>query len=281
MTAPRLISGLSEIAAGYDALICDVWGVIHDGKNAHAEAAEALTRFRAERGPVVLLTNAPRLPSEVAAQCADYGVPPGCYDAIVSSGGAARDELARRSQGTDRLPLYYIGPDKDLAVLEGLSLDRVGVSHAELAFCTGLEDDLTETVEDYADRLGAMRARGLTMICANPDLVVHRGEKLCYCAGALARDYEQRGGAVIYFGKPHRPVYNAALAAAKNPKRALVVGDGLFTDIMGANRAGLDALFIADGVHGDEVEPYNALHLSHLFEQSRVHALAACRQLRW
>ena len=280
MPNPRLISGLSEIAADHDALICDVWGVIHDGHKAHPAAADALQRFRQSHGPVVLLTNAPRLPSEVAAQCAEYGVPPGCYDAIVSSGEAARDALARES-AAGTLPLYYIGPDKDLPVMEGLDLDLTGIAEARLAMCTGLLDDLTETPEDYADRLAAMRARNLTMICANPDLVVHRGPKLCYCAGALAKEYEKLGGTVVYYGKPYRPIYDAALAAAGNSRKPLAIGDGMFTDILGANRAGLDVLFIADGVHGEEVEPYNADHLEKLFAKSGVHALAASRSLTW
>src|ERR1700759_5121077 len=117
MTAPRLIAGLSEIAPAYDALICDVWGVIHDGHKAHPKAAEALTKFRAQHGPVILLTNAPRRADSVAALCAGYGVPPNCYAAIVSSGEAAREALARES-AAGTLPLYYIGPDKDLPVLE-------------------------------------------------------------------------------------------------------------------------------------------------------------------
>ena len=288
MTAPRLIAGLSEIASGYDALICDVWGVIHDGARAHIAAAEALTHFREKHGPVILLTNAPRLTEEVAAQCAQYGVPEGCYDAIVSSGAAARAELERR--GAEGLPLYYIGPDKDLPLLSGLKLNFTGIDEAELVFCTGLENDLIETPADYADRLAAMRKRGLTMICANPDLVVHRGPQLCFCAGALARDYEKLGGKAIYYGKPHLPVYDAALAAAGAaaqtagrplPKKPLAVGDGLFTDIAGANRAGLDALFIADGVHGEEIEPFGADHLALLFAKSGVHAMAAARRLEW
>ena len=279
MTAPRLIAGLSEIAPGYDALICDVWGVIHDGKRAHPAAAAALKHFREKHGPVVLLTNAPRLTSEVAAQCAQYGVPEGCYDAIVSSGAAARAELVRR--GAEGLPLYYIGPDKDLPLLAGLGLTFTGIEEAEIAFCTGLVDDLTETPADYADRLKAMRARGLTMICANPDLVVHRGAQLCYCAGALAKDYEKLGGDAIYYGKPYRPIYDAAFAAIGNSKKPLAVGDGLFTDIAGANRAGLDVLFIADGVHGEEVEPFSAEHLGELFGKAGVTALAAARRLTW
>ena len=280
MTAPRLITGLSELAPAYDALICDVWGVIHDGHRAHPAAVEALIHFRKKHGPVVLLTNAPRRADSVAALCAGYGVPPDCYDALVSSGEAARDALARES-ATGTLPLYYIGPDKDLPVMEGLDLDLTGIVEARLAMCTGLLDDLTETPEDYAGRLAAMRARNLTMICANPDLVVHRGPKLCYCAGALAKEYEKLGGTVVYYGKPHRPIYDAALAAAGNVKKPLAIGDGMFTDILGANRAGLDVLFIADGVHGEDVEPYNADHLEKLLAKSGVHALAASRSLTW
>ena len=278
--SPRLITGLSELAPAYDALICDVWGVIHDGHKAHPAAVEALIHFRKKHGPVVLLTNAPRRADSVAALCAGYGVPPDCYDAIVSSGEAARDALARES-AAGTLPLYYIGPDKDLPVMEGLDLDLTGIAEARLAMCTGLLDDLTETPEDYADRLAAMRARNLTMICANPDLVVHRGPKLCYCAGALAKEYEKLGGTVVYYGKPYRPIYDAALAAAGNSKKPLAIGDGMFTDILGANRAWLDVLFIADGVHGEEVEPYNADHLEKLFAKSGVHALAASRSLTW
>jgi len=277
---PRLISGLSEIAPRHDALICDVWGVIHDGQRHHPAAAEALIRFRAERGPVVLLTNAPRAPEEVAAQCASYGLPPGCYDAIVSSGGAARDELARRSAART-LPLHYIGPDRDLTMIAGLDVRRTGIEEAEVALAIGLEDDLTETPADYTARLEAMRARGLTMLCANPDLVVHRGSRLLYCAGSLAQAYEQMGGAVIHYGKPHPAVYRAALAAAGNPAAPLAVGDGLLTDIKGANAAGLDALFIADGVHGEDVAPYTPGHLAALFARFGAAAPAVTRVLKW
>ena len=277
---PRLISGLSEIATDHDALICDVWGVVHDGQKHHPVAADALYRFREKHGPVVLLTNAPRVPAEVAAQCASYGLPPDCYDAIVSSGGAARDELARRS-ATGTLPLYYIGPDRDLAMIAGLDIRRTEIAEAQVALAIGLVDDMAETVDDYKDVLAAMKARGLVLLCANPDLVVHRGARLVYCAGALAQAYERLGGEVIYYGKPHLPVYQAALAAAGNPKRPLAVGDGLLTDIRGANAAGLPVLFIADGVHGEEVNPYTAQHLADLFARFGAGAQAATRALRW
>jgi HAD superfamily hydrolase (TIGR01459 family) len=282
---PRLISGLSEIAPSHDALICDVWGVVHDGHRHHPAAAQALYRFKEKHGPVVLLTNAPRVPSEVAAQCTSYGLPPDCYDVIVSSGGAAREELVRRSAART-LPLYYIGPDRDLPMIQGLDINRTDIAQAEAALAIGLRDDLNETPADYAGELSAMRERGLTMLCANPDLVVHRGERLLYCAGSLAQSYEALGGTVIYYGKPHLPVYESALSAlgailGHRPRRPLAVGDGLLTDIKGANAAGLEALFIADGVHGEEIAPYTDEHLAALFTRFGAKADSATRKLAW
>jgi HAD superfamily hydrolase (TIGR01459 family) len=280
MSLPRLISGLSEIADGHDALICDVWGVVHDGHRHHPDAADALTRFREKYGPVVLLTNAPRVPAEVATQCSSYGLPPDCYDAIVSSGGAARDELAKRS-AAHTLPVYYIGPDRDLTMIEGLDISRADITEAEVVLAIGLRDDMNETPADYAGELVALAARGLTMLCANPDLVVHRAERLVYCAGSLAKAYEALGGTVTYYGKPHLPVYQAALQAAGNPRRPLAVGDGLLTDIRGANAAGIEVLFIADGVHGEEIAPYTDEHLAALFARFGAKAGSATRKLSW
>ncbi len=283
---PRLVSGLSELADDYDALICDIWGVVHDGHAPFPAAAEALARFRADRGPVVLLTNAPRTAESVVAQFDAIGVPSDCYDAIVTSGGAARQDLAARIAQDGPLPLYYIGPERDAAVFAGLDVVRAGIGQAKLALCTGLVDDLTETPEQYADILAAMAKQNLPMICANPDLKVHRGPKLCWCAGALARDYEKIGGTVIYYGKPRLPIYEVARAAVSSvgdggARRILAIGDGLVTDIKGANAAGLDVLFIADGVHGEDVEPYTGAHLENLFASEGVTALAATRTLKW
>ena len=291
MPMPRLISGLSEIASGHDALICDVWGVVHDGTRHHPAAAEALYRFKEKHGPVVLLTNAPRVPAEVAIQCTAFGLPPDCYDVIVSSGGATRDELARRS-AAQTLSLYYIGPDRDLPMIAGLNIRRTDIDEADLVLCIGLVDDMTETVADYGDVLAAMKARALVMLCANPDLVVHRGPRLLYCAGSLAQAYEALGGQVVYYGKPHLPIYTAALAAAATasgqragdktpPKKPLAVGDGLVTDIRGANAANLDVLFIADGVHGEDVTPYTPEHLAALFARYGAHAATVTRALKW
>ena len=282
----RLISGLSEIASQYDALICDVWGVVHDGHHAHDAACDALRRFRDNHGPVVLLTNAPRVPSAVQEQFAGIGVPTDCYDSIVSSGGAARAEIARRSAG-GHLPLYYIGTDRDVTIYEGLDVSLTGPDDAKAILCTGMRNDDSDAPADYAEELALLAARGLPMLCANPDLVVHRGARLYWCAGALARDYTALGGEVIYYGKPHGPVYDMARAEVAGlrkgvaPTRPLAIGDGMPTDIKGANGQGLDALFIADGIHGEEIEPYTAAHLDELLGRNGLTAAAALRALTW
>jgi HAD superfamily hydrolase (TIGR01459 family) len=277
MSEPRLITGLSQIAPDHDALICDIWGVIHNGHAPFPDAADALRRFRRERGPVVLLSNAPRMADSVVKQFHRLGVATDCYDAIVTSGGATRAELEKRGP----LSLYFIGPAWDQALLDRLPIRKTGIAEAELAVCVGLKDDLTETPEDYAGILTEMRAQGLLMLCANPDLKVYRGKQLCWCAGALAKAYEELGGKVAYYGKPYPAIYRAALAAAGEPKKPLAIGDALITDLKGAQGAGIEALFIADGLHGEEIEPYTAGHLGEMFAAHHVSAKASMRALKW
>lgn len=280
MSSPRLIDGLSEIARDHDALICDIWGVVHDGHAPFPEAAEALRHFRREHGKVVLLSNAPRPPRSVEDQFRRIGVATDFYDAIVTSGGAVREYLAAKAKLAP-LSLYYLGPEQDTGLLDGIDVARVGIDKADVALCVGLVDDLTETPDDYSDILAAMRAKNLTMLCANPDLKVYRGSQLCWCAGALAQAYEAIGGAVTYYGKPYPAIYDVALAAAGGPSRALAIGDALITDLKGARDAGLKALFIADGLHGEEIEPYTVQHLGEMFSAAGVEAKAAMRALRW
>jgi len=282
-TPIRLLSGLSDIASDYDALICDVWGVVHDGHHAHEAACDALRRFR-ERGPVVLLTNAPRVPGAVQEQLDGLKVPRDCYDVIVSSGGAARAEMARRAQ-SKTLPFHYIGTDRDVSIFDGLDARIVPLDAAEVVLLTGMRDDDHEVPADYAAELAQIKTRSLTMLCANPDLVVHRGKRLYWCAGAVAKDYAAIGGEVIYYGKPHRPVYDMARAeiAARAPaaSRFLCIGDGMPTDIKGANEEGLDVLFIADGIHGEDVEPYTPEHVTQLLASGGTHGQHVLRALKW
>ncbi|HKD20779.1 MAG TPA: TIGR01459 family HAD-type hydrolase [Rhizomicrobium sp.] len=283
--SPLLVTGLHEIAAGHDALICDVWGVLHNGVRVFDGAVDALKHFRAAFGPVVLLSNAPRPPSALLEQFAKLGVPKDCYDVIVTSGGAARADLTARA-GNGRLPIYHLGPERDRGVFDGLPVDCVEPENASVVLCTGLFDDEAETPDDYQDLLAALKARGLVFLCANPDIVVQRGPLLVYCAGALARAYEKIGGDVVYYGKPHPPIYQAVLAAARDAAghdivRPLAIGDGLETDIRGANAMGYDTLFIADGIHGEEIGEVTDASLARLFGKTDLKVQAALHRLVW
>ena len=282
-----ILNGLSEIAADYDALLCDVWGVLHDGREAFLAAADALRRFRAEHGPVILLTNAPRPVIDVESMFQRVGVPLDCYDAILSSGALAHDDVGKRVSAAGRmLKLYHLGPDRDGGVLAGLDIERAGIDTAEIVLCTGLCDDDAETADDYAGLFQEMRVHDLTMLCANPDIVVQRGNKLIWCAGALAEAYEKLGGQVIYYGKPHPPIYEASLKLAakisgKGIHRPLAIGDGADTDIKGANRMGIDALFVAQGIHAAHLGNLTAERLAQLFMVPEAHPKAAMAALVW
>lgn len=252
MQTPASIEGLSAIAARYDALLCDAWGVIHDGVRLFDGAAEALVNFRRERGPVIVLTNAPRPHWIIPPQLDRLGLPRSAYDAVVTSGDATRAEIEKRLGS----PAYRIGPTKDEGLFDGLAIEFVPLAEAAFIVCTGLVDDEREAPEDYRAALEQAAGRRLPMICANPDIVVRWGGRLIWCAGALAELYESLGGAVVYGGKPHRPIYDLALAriaaiagAPVSPSRTLAIGDSLRTDIEGARRSGIDAVLIA-GAHG-------------------------------
>jgi len=281
--APALLHGLSGIASRYDAAICDVWGVLHNGRDVFEAAADAMRRFRDTSGPVVLLSNAPRPPEGVVALFKRLSMKLDFYDAIVTSGGVARAELMRLTAASKSLVLFYLGPDRDHPLFEGLNVRLAGAEEAEAVLCTGFHDDEMETPEDYRDLLARFAARRLPFLCANPDIVVQRGDKLIFCAGAIARLYESMGGEAVYFGKPHAAVFEAALAEARMlgpAARPLVIGDGLETDILGANRMGLDSLFIAGGIHAAELGK-GAGALAALLEAKGVHAAAAMPALSW
>ena len=285
---PPTLRGLHELASAYDALICDVWGVVHNGREPNPATVDALQGFRASRGPVILLTNAPRIAADVRSQFDRIGVPHDCYDAIVTSGQAARDDLVLRASAATPPALFNLGPPRDRATYEGISLNLVAADEADLVLCTGLFDDEAETPDDYRDMLEGFRSRGLLLICANPDVTVRRGDSAVYCAGAIARAYEAIGGKVLYYGKPHPPIFTAALAQARRfgaARRPLVVGDGLETDIRGANRMGWDALFISGGLFGVEIGNLPgeraAKRIGELFAEHDVHARATMTTLAW
>ena len=280
MPPPRILPGLSEIAPDYDALVCDVWGVLHDGRAGNQDAVAALRTFRSSGGKVILLSNAPRPKRDVEAMFRRFDIPPDCYDEIVTSGIAARIDLERRSK-SGRLRMFHLGPERDRGIFEGLDIEVTNLERAEIVLNSGLFDDDAETPDDYGERLALMKERNLLMLCANPDWVVQRGGKLIWCAGALADAYEKIGGRVIYYGKPLTPIYDLVHASAPGAKRMLAIGDGMHTDIKGANAAGIDALFIADGIHSEDVADMSPGHLSELFAKAGVHARAAMRTLVW
>lgn len=249
------VHGLEELAEHYSVLLCDVWGVVHNGVVASGDAVDALCKFRGRGGRVALITNAPRPASQVESHLRDMGVPgtahgdhpEGAYDAIVTSGDVTRATLAAHPGAK----VFHIGPERDLSVYEGLDLHFVSHEAAELISCTGLYDDNAESPEDYRELLAPLAGKGLPMVCANPDIVVERGDRLVWCGGALARLYAEQGGQTILAGKPYAPIYDAVFTALNmfDRSRILAIGDGLPTDVRGANDAGLDVLFITDGIH--------------------------------
>jgi HAD superfamily hydrolase (TIGR01459 family) len=258
----RVLDTLDAVADDYDAVLCDVWGVIHNGRRMFPAAAAALARFRARGKAVVLLTNVPKPRGPIPAQLDRIGFPRNAWDAIVTSGDAIRAELAARAPG----PMYKIGPPQDASLWEGLGLGRAELAEAAFIGISGLDHDERETPADYADILRQARARDLELLCANPDIVVRVGEHLVWCAGAVARDYAELGGRVVMAGKPHAPIYALAYqelvtltGRAVEKARILAIGDGAGTDVRGAQEQGLDCLFIASGMHGEALLTGGAL----------------------
>ena len=282
---PETIASLESISGRYAAILCDVWGVVHNGERAFAAAASALSTARESGIAVVLITNSPRPHEGVETQMATLGVPESAWDRVVTSGDVTR-ELIRSAPRR----LFHLGPERELSIYDGIDVELVEEFEASAIVCTGLFDDETETPEDYAEMLRRLRARNLPFICANPDVVVERGERLIWCAGALARDYAQLGGRTLVAGKPHRPIYEAALEAAGEvlgreigASEALAIGDGMLTDIKGAADNGVDALYISGGIHsrdyGDADNPDPVL-LSSFLDKHGYQPVAVMPKLR-
>jgi len=250
------LTGFATIADRFDLCLCDIWGVVHNGVAAHREAVEALVAMRKAGVSVVLVTNAPRPRAEIKRQLDGFGVPAEAYDAIVTSGDVCRG-LIRARAGQ---PVYMLGPDRDLPLIAGLDAPRVAPDEAAYVLCTGLFDDETETAQTYAGLLSGFAARKLELICANPDLVVERGGRIVPCAGSLALAYEQLGGEAIYAGKPHAPIYAAALALGEEARGGAIdraricgVGDAIRTDIAGANAFGAASVMVLAGIHAQDL----------------------------
>jgi HAD superfamily hydrolase (TIGR01459 family) len=286
-----IIAGLKDLALRYDALLCDVWGVIHNGREAFPGVVDTLKAARAAGKIVLLLSNAPRPRPPIREQLASLHVPAEAYDTIVTSGDLTRRLLAEKS-ASGPFAIHRVGPDRDAPLYEGLDIKRVPIADAAAIVCTGPFDDTKEGPDDYRDYWKPALARKLPFYCANPDLIVQRGDQMIYCAGALAQDYERQGGEVVYLGKPHLPVYDyvderlTELTGRKIPRaKWLAIGDGLKTDIAGATRAGIDALLITGGIHeaelADGAGTPDPAKISAVLNAAALKAVAAMRRLTW
>jgi HAD superfamily hydrolase (TIGR01459 family) len=287
-----LTDHFATLAPHYDAVLSDVWGVIHNGVAAFPPAGDALSRFREKGGTVALISNAPRPGAGVIKILDRMGVPRSAYDAIVTSGDVTRDMVAKR-QGE---PVFLIGPERDHTIFTGLDAPFSTVEEAKYVVCTGLFDDEVETPDDYRNMLAQLRARNLFMVCANPDLVVERGDRLVYCAGALADAYAALGGEVYYAGKPHRPLYDLVLgeiARARGERglggkvplaRVLAIGDSVRTDLKGAHDLGVDCLFVTAGIHAEELghrDDPDPAAIAKMFADAGRPPKAVTRRLMW
>ncbi|AMY68203.1 TIGR01459 family HAD-type hydrolase [Frigidibacter mobilis] len=290
----RILSSLSEIAPQYDALLCDLWGCLHNGIAPYPAAVAALQAFRAGGGKVVLLTNAPRPNADVTLQLDRMGVPRDAWDVVVSSGDAAQDAMFAGAVGRK---VWFVGADKDLNFFKEIppewsdapAIELVPLDEAEGIVCTGLFDDLTETPDDYRARFLLAKTNGLKLLCANPDIVVDMGDQRIYCAGALAQLYTGMGGESLYFGKPHPPIYDlarrrlAALGGVEEP-RLLAIGDGIRTDVEGGLGEGIDTLFITGGLaaeaFGNDVENPDAAALDRWLAEQQMMPQYAIGRLR-
>ncbi len=284
MTSLRFVEQLRGLVDGVEVILSDIWGVVHNGLESFPEACEALHTYRQRGGTVILITNAPRPADSVQRQLRKLGVADETYDAIVSSGDLTRHFVADHPGKK----MFWIGPERDSSIYRGLDAAMAPLEQADYIVCTGLFDDETESAEDYRAMMLQAREHRLPLVCANPDIVVERGDRLIYCAGAVAELYRELGGEVIFYGKPHRPIYERAMALAAERRgrptsldRVLAIGDSVRTDLTGALGFGIDCLFLTRGIHSEEFEGIDQLDPASVKELFGHPPRALMRELRW
>ncbi|MBR0712536.1 TIGR01459 family HAD-type hydrolase [Bradyrhizobium liaoningense] len=284
MTTLHFVERLRELTSGVDVVLSDIWGVVHNGLESFPEACEALHTYRSQGGTVILITNAPRPADSVQRQLRKLGVADETYDAIVSSGDLTRLYVADHPGRK----MFWLGPERDNSIYRGLNAQLAPLEEADYIVCTGLYDDETESAEDYRGMMLKARERKLTLVCANPDIVVERGDRLIYCAGAIAELYRELGGEVIFYGKPHRPIYERAMLLAGerqghtiDRKKVLAIGDSVRTDLTGAREFGIDCLFVTRGIHSEEFEGLDQLDPASVMELFGHPPKALIRELKW
>jgi HAD superfamily hydrolase (TIGR01459 family) len=256
-----LIDGVAALAARYDGWILDLWGVLHNGQQPYPGVVDCLQRLKRAGKRLVILSNAPRRVDAVVVRIGEIGIPPDAYDAVFTSGEDAWRHLRQRGEAGAE-PFYrdlgrrcfHLGPDRDRGLMTDVPIDVVQeIAAADFVLATGVIER-EDTLEQYDARLRQMRARGLPMICANPDLVVVNAGKRELCAGALAQRYEELGGTARYHGKPYASTYEEVFGLLPGiaKRRILAVGDSLRTDMAGAKAAGIAGLLILGGIHAEE-----------------------------
>lgn len=247
------IDYLGQISQNYDIILCDIWGVIHNGQKLFSGSISALQKARENGIKVILLTNSPRPSLSVIEHMQSLGLFKKFWDHIVTSGDLTHHLIAQGPRN-----IFFIGEKKDLVLFEGLDIQIVGEQDAETIICTGLYNTEREVPEVYTELLKRFAQRQIPFICANPDILVNRGNNIIHCAGSLALIYRNLNGIVKMIGKPHLPIYNMALKKASDScypldkKRILAIGDGIETDIKGAIEAGLASLYVGKGIHFHE-----------------------------
>jgi HAD superfamily hydrolase (TIGR01459 family) len=284
MTSLRFAERLRDLVEHTDVVLSDIWGVVHNGLESFPEACEALHTFRSGGGTVILITNAPRPADSVQQQLRKLGVADDVYDAIVSSGDLTRHYVARHPGQK----VFLMGSERHDTIHHGLDLTLSPLEKADYILCAGLFDDETETAEDYRPMMLQALDHKLPLICANPDIVVERGDRLIYCAGAVAELYRELGGEVIFYGKPHRPIYERAIELAAERRgrptpleRVLAIGDSVRTDLTGAHGFGIDCLFLTRGIHSKEFEGIDQLDPASVKELFGHPPRALMRELKW
>ena len=280
----RFVERLRDVVDGVEVVLSDIWGVVHNGLESFPEACAALNSYRKQGGTVILITNAPRPADSVQRQLRKLGVADDTYDAIVSSGDLTRHFVADHPGKK----FYWVGPERDSSIHRGLDPVITQLDEADYIICTGLFDDETESAEDYRPMLHKALERKLPLICANPDIVVERGDRLIYCAGAIAELYRELGGEAVFYGKPHRPIYERAMALAATQRghpaelrHVLAVGDSVRTDLAGAHGFGIDCLFVTRGIHSEEFAGIDQLDPASVKELFGHPPRALMRELRW
>ena len=253
---PQKLKGISEISDKFDVYFIDLWGVIHNGVQCYPEALKVLEKLKEQNKKIVLISNAPRPAAVVKVFLETIGLKSTCYDFLVTSGDITREYISLNSSKKN---FYHLGPTRDIDLFKDLNVSLTSKEECEEIICTGLVSDEEEKLQDYKTLLDFFLNKKIPLICANPDEVVARGEKIVFCAGALANQYKQEGGVVRYFGKPYSEIYSFALKKIRAHKdfkdkkeiNTLVIGDNIKTDIKGANLSNLDSVLILNGIYKD------------------------------